>query len=808
MNKIIFVIAIIISTIQLLADYKPLTHSEIQEVLGSNVRSIYPLNGDWEKKTSDGTWQVTIPYTEYNTIETEYTTKLNIDKETLASKNVLLSFLGLSGDIELFINGSFLVKLIGECLPHTIPIPRNLLTVGSNSVGLRFLPPSDYHLSVLHSSIDHPRPFIGIIREAFVVFTERLYVKSVNQFPSDKQLKISVDLQSGTDVSGDYKVEWILRKDLSSDAPILHSSVLTNIESARVNNVIFHIQRDQLERWSPSHPVVYTLTLSVKKGDHLLDNYIIPIVNKSLTSDSHNIYLNSNRIKLLCMEYDEYFPGIGYTRSIASLRNDIKKLQLMGVNTLLFTYTNPSSMLLDICLKSGILVFVMHNTSCLPLSTEDLEFSRHQLENKLTTYANKSAISAIGINNILYRDKINKNKHLVFDITDNLSNTIDGIDFSIYNIASELSASKLECLRSNLTGSNVPVLLLAKSLYIGERLSEPQSTLHNRQSIRYKELFDLYESTDISGYIAEGFRDRLLAYPQFSSFNFNNSILKKGLIDSKGIDRHAASVIHQLYMVEKTPLLNEPEFEVCYSSLYLIISIVLLLLLVFLLKKDNKLLKVFQRSIRRGHNLYCDIRDNRISYSINIYLLYLIELLTISLSMSIFVDFSVYKSTFSHFLSLLFPFPSFLTLLNNIFYQQVFLLLTFFLLFSILSLLVILFLRLLFFIYRIKISLNGIFYLLTFILTPFLSLSIISVFLGKLLILSLAIYSIFIILLLFLIIGFIKRVIDGVGVIIDTTQVKSALLIVGSLLLFMVLPLYFYFNAFGTFPHLLHLLLG
>ncbi|MCL2039147.1 MAG: hypothetical protein FWG85_01815 [Bacteroidetes bacterium] len=809
MKKIIYIVSILIINIQIFANpnYKPLTQAEIQEILGSNVRTIQTLNGEWEKQTKYGTEKVNIPYTEYHTIETEYTKTINLNRETLNSKNVLLSFLGLAGDIELFINGAFLVKINGEGLHHTINIPTNLLNEGSNTIRLRCLGISNYYRDLIHSSLEHPKPFIGIIREVFVVFTSRIYIKAINQFPDNKQIKISVDVQSGTDDAGDYKVEWILKNDLSNDPPVLNSSVITKIESSSINNVTFHIQKEQLERWSVNNPVVYTLTVKLKKGDTELDNYIIHVANKTLTTDK-DIFINGNPIKLLCIEYDEYFPGIGYTRSYASLKNDIKKLKSMGVNSLLFNYTNPSPMLLDLCIKNGIIVLLTHNTSNLNLTTENVEYATNSLENKLNIFANKSAISAIGVYNENYIDKINKNKYLTYNIADKLDNKMNATNFCIYDIGYDVTERTLEHLRINSYNNNYPVLLLAKALYRGERLTKTKSTLYNRQSIRYKDLFEVYQTLGFAGYIAEGFRDRELAYPNFYNFNYNNNKLKKGLIDNKEIERHSLNVVKQLYRVEKTPLLNEPEFEINYSNLYLIIAILITLITAFLLKKDNKLFKVFKRSFRRGHNLYCDIRDKRISFSLNIYLLLLIELFTIAVACSIFIDFSVYKYNFSYFLSLILPFNSLLNLFNNIFYSQIFLLITNFLIICVATLIIALFLRVIFAIYRVKTAFSIIFYLLAFILTPFLSLALFAIFLGKLLIMAKIIYPIFIIFFIILTIGLIKRTSDSVSVIADIKVAKSLLLIVGSLLLFIILPLYLYFNEIATFTFILHLIMS
>ena len=817
MKKIsLIIVAFLFGNVGVFSSYISLTEEQIRSCIGSNMRGFYSLKGEWNKKTAAGLDKVNIPYTEYDVVETEYSRSFSVDSVTLATKNISLYFLGLAGNVELYINNDFLTKIDGETISHNVLIPSNLLNVGNNNIRLRFLKMSNYTKKLIHSNIEYPKPFIGIFREPLLVTSAKTFVKSINQSNDEKQFNISVDIQSvATDLNiaapnqnnetENYRLEWVLRKVGSKDSPILNSSVIVQVQSSRITNTSFNFPRNILEEWSPSNPNLYSLTIRLRKGETIVDDYSINVANRTIAARGKYILLNGRAIKLLSVEYDEYFPGYGYTRSLRSLENDVLKLKLLGINTFLFSYTNPSPLLLDLCKKNGILVMLQHNVPILELNLEEANYAANTLEYKIATYSNAASVFAIGSNKQELVKRINDRNLLAFDINkiDASNNNLDGIDFNVYSIDFEVNKNNRDKLIAKLANNELPVVLLGQALYKGERLDEAKSTLYNRQSIIHKDLFALFKETNIAGYIAEGFRDRELAYPNFHTFNYDIYKLKKGLIGDNNVERPAFNIIKQLYLNEKSSLLNVSNIKIDFSTFYLVASIILVLILSFVIKKDNKIYTLFQRSILRAHNLYCDIRDERLSYSITIYVLLILELIGIALCSSVFIKFCLYNPNFSYFLSLIFP-ANILSFLEGIFYSEILLLLFNFILFSLITLILIFFFRIMFAIYRIRTSFNKIYYLVVFLYAPLLSLAILSIFLGRLLILSEVTFWGVAILFILLFAILIKRIIECLAILLDKRILITSILVIVSLILFAILPLCLYLDK--TLPFIAKLL--
>ena len=816
---VITLIPIFFGNISLFSNYKPLSNEQIRNCIGSDSRNIFSLQGDWIKNGSE---KVTIPYTEYNTSKTEYTRTISLDSFTLGNKSISLYFLGLAGNSELYINDEFLTKIDGETISHNILVPNNLLNVGSNSIKLVFLGMSEYSKKNIHSSIESPHPFIGIFREPFLVVSSKTFVKSINQVKENNQIKISIDIQSvESDLQTDaipnkkqnndydsYRVEWILKKTTDDNTSVLNSYVISKVQNGRITNIDFSFSENILERWSPKNPNLYVLTIKVKKGETLVDDYSIYIANKTLTTKGKSILLNKQPIKLLCMEYDEYFPGCGYTRSIKSLEQDVLKLKLLEVNTLLFNYVNPSPILMDLCAKYGIFVLINHTSPSIELKKlEDINYVNNSLENKLNNYSSNPVLIAVGSKDQGAIKRILKKQLLAFDISkvDAKKTNSEDISFYIYDIDYDVNKNNKDELINKLNAEENPVLLLVKALYKGERLQEDKSTIYNRQSIRHKELFGVYKETNIAGYIVEGFRDRKLMYPNYNGFNDNVYRMRKGLIGDNNVERPVFNMIKQLYLGEKSSLLNVSNLKIDYSIFYLVMSIIIVLLLSYMLKRDNKLYTLFQRSILRGHNLYCDIRDERLSYSLPIYALLILEIMIIALSVSIFVTYSLHSSNFSYFLSLTLS-KEVLNLFTDILYSEILLLLFNFLLYCFFTLILILFLRLIFLLFRIRSSFSKTYYLIVFLYSPFVVLSVISVFLGRLLILSDVTSVIFVLLFILLVILLIKRIIESTAILLDKRTSFTAIIMLLSLSIFIFLPTYLYFNHIQTIPFILKLM--
>ncbi len=109
--------------------------------------------------------------------------------------------------------------------------------------------------------------------------------------------------------------------------------------------------------WSPDNPVMYNLRCDSFKNDEVTDEIIIPFGIRTAVFDADKgFFLNGKNMKLkgVCVHHDAGALGAAVPTSVWERR--LKKFKAAGCNALRTAHNPPSSDLLDLCDKIGLLV--------------------------------------------------------------------------------------------------------------------------------------------------------------------------------------------------------------------------------------------------------------------------------------------------------------------------------------------------------------------------------------------------------------------------------------------------------------------
>lgn len=110
--------------------------------------------------------------------------------------------------------------------------------------------------------------------------------------------------------------------------------------------------------WSPDHPALYTLTVTVKGSDGLTCTRSVKIGFRSfLFADHGPFFLNGHRLLLQGTHRHEDHAGLGAAMTEQLMRSEMIGIKEMGVNYIRLAHYQQSPVILDLCDSLGILVW-------------------------------------------------------------------------------------------------------------------------------------------------------------------------------------------------------------------------------------------------------------------------------------------------------------------------------------------------------------------------------------------------------------------------------------------------------------------
>ena len=301
-----------------------------------------------------------LPYNCFSHKETAlcatYVKKFTVPKEQ-KGKRAVIEFEGVMAQHVLYVNGAFAGEHQGgysrwRCdITEWLKESENTLVVKVDSHEDRDIPPFGYTIDYL--------TYGGIYRDVNLYFTEAARIDNVlfryQMVDTNAVLSPEVQLDHAAEsFEGTVTIEIFDRQGVMVKAYTQEVAV----ESGFSSQILKDEQFLQPVLWELENPYLYTVRVSLKKQEELIDVHTLRTGFRTVECKPDGFYLNGQNIKLVGLDRHQSYPYSGYAMPARAQKKDAKILHdYLHVNTVRTSHYMQSEDFLDRCDELGLLVF-------------------------------------------------------------------------------------------------------------------------------------------------------------------------------------------------------------------------------------------------------------------------------------------------------------------------------------------------------------------------------------------------------------------------------------------------------------------
>ncbi|OGU14891.1 MAG: hypothetical protein A2X61_11970 [Ignavibacteria bacterium GWB2_35_12] len=680
----LFLIVIFLLSVQnLYCGYSPLTAEEIYSLIPSPTRYVASLYGKWESSVNEKDWvSVTIPYSGKNKDAIIYKRTIRIDDRLLSKLVWHLYFLGVDDQVEVYFNNQYIGKYLSTMTPFSIRIPERMLTNESNTIKLVVLPASSASKQMKEQNIYTKKITAGIPREVLLIGTPQIWASQIKQkmrhndnfsfFQVFADVNISSaniqklgpallndSVQKKFNIKGDVLVDVAIKRKETGEIISRASSQRVEIAKERTVTLSYGLPVNKPVLWTPSNPELYEIEVRITKNGQLIDQYSHDIgfrnISTAFVNNRAGIYLNDSLLDIKGLDYIEDYYATGNTITTKRMERDILMMKTLGANLICVKYALPHPYFLKLCDQYGMMVMVELPVCNVPHQLVGLNEIRVKIKNitdlMLTEYSNHPSIIAWGISEGLYDDekdvrdftdmmtgiikKWSSNliyKTMNFGVDSIYRNNIDFVIFKDNHDYNDFEKINNEIFRLKLISKDMPSLIdygLQIQPFNHNGFSDPASL--ESQANYISNFYRIIKAQRFAGSLFRSFNDYELNHPLLILNNNNLFVGTNGLVDMKRQERLAFLTLQSLFNNEKEPLLNAGSYNEKNPLFFMFLSLFLVGVLIFLIKRFRRFREYVSRSFLRPFNFYADIRDQRIMSSVQTFILGFVLSITLAI---------------------------------------------------------------------------------------------------------------------------------------------------------------------------------
>ena len=268
------------------------------------------------------------------------------------SKNYILSFLGVAGSIDLFVNGKYIGYSEGSHNTAEFDITDTLIS-GSNEI-----------IAVVHKWSN------GVYLECQDMFRSNGIFRDVLLYTCENNYIYDFHAETPYNSDGTYNlnlnVKTVLNKKCALQVSLFYKNKVIcseEIKHCRKENRI-NFTSLSVKEWSAEIPNLYTLVLTLKNGDRTVETVGKKIGFKHIEIKGNVFYFNNKPIKLLGVNHHDTNPKTGYYMTVKDMEKDIKLFKQYNMNCVRTSHYPPDPVFLDLCDKYGIYVIDEVDIEC------------------------------------------------------------------------------------------------------------------------------------------------------------------------------------------------------------------------------------------------------------------------------------------------------------------------------------------------------------------------------------------------------------------------------------------------------------
>lgn len=260
-----------------------------------------------------------------------------------AKKRYILTFLGVSPCVDLYINGIFVGYGEASHNSYEFDVSEYLKKGENEIIVIVYKWCTGSYLEAQDMFREN-----GIFRDVLLYEYESAYINDFQAIPKKNGKKY--DLVIDTEVIGSFKNSSIKVSLCDGKDIVAESSVDANLKTSVT------LEKLTVEEWSAEIPKLYELYITLYNGKKEAMTIRQYVGFKNIKIDGTTFYFNGKKIKLKGVNHHDTHETKGYCEDFLDLEKDVKLMKEFNVNCVRTSHYPPDPFFLELCDHYGLYV--------------------------------------------------------------------------------------------------------------------------------------------------------------------------------------------------------------------------------------------------------------------------------------------------------------------------------------------------------------------------------------------------------------------------------------------------------------------
>ncbi|MBR5441892.1 MAG: hypothetical protein IKV44_02970 [Clostridia bacterium] len=259
------------------------------------------------------------------------------------NKTYILTFLGVSPCIDLYVNGIFVGYGEASHNSYEFDITEYVKEGANEVVAVVFKWCTGSYLEAQDMFREN-----GIFRDVLLYEYDKCFINDFQAIPAKKGKKY--DLNISAEVIGAYKNSTVKATLYDGKEVVAEASA----EASKKTAISF--KKLGVEEWSAEIPRLYELTITLYNGKKEAMTIRQYVGFKSIVIEGTTFYFNGKKIKLKGVNHHDTHETKGYCEDFLDLEKDVRLMKEFNVNCVRTSHYPPDPFFLELCDHYGLYV--------------------------------------------------------------------------------------------------------------------------------------------------------------------------------------------------------------------------------------------------------------------------------------------------------------------------------------------------------------------------------------------------------------------------------------------------------------------
>ena len=259
------------------------------------------------------------------------------------NKNYILTFLGVSPCIDLYINGIFVGYGEGSHNSYEFDVTEFLKEGENEIIAVVYKWCTGTYLEAQDMFREN-----GIFRDVLLYSYEKTYINDFEAVAHKKGKKYDLDIKA--EVKGTLKGATV-KAVLCDNGEVLAEKIC---EASKNSEITF--KKLSVQEWNAEIPKLYELYITLYKGDSEVMTIRQYVGFKNIETKDAVFYFNGKKIKLKGVNHHDTHETKGYAEDFNDLEKDVKLMKEFNVNCVRTSHYPPDPFFLELCDHYGLYV--------------------------------------------------------------------------------------------------------------------------------------------------------------------------------------------------------------------------------------------------------------------------------------------------------------------------------------------------------------------------------------------------------------------------------------------------------------------